>query len=167
MQEILITEDQRQRSKKLYEFNILNGSVTQGKGNEAGALGEIVVWDRYISLVRYIGSYDFDMFIKMMKVDVKTKVQNYPPAPHHTYNIFAFNTKQKCDYYCFVVVHTDLTRAWIVGWKQKDAFFKEAKFRKKGEIDDNIPNSTWAFKGDCYCLNIGQLENNITKNLVV
>ena len=165
MKEILITEDQRKRAKELYEFNVLKGSVTKGKGNEVGALGEIIVWDRYKSRVEYEGCYDYDMKIKGVKVDVKTKAQNYPPASHHTYNIFAYNTKQKCDYYCFVVVHNDLTRVWIVGWKQKDAFFKEARFRKEGEVDDNIPNGTWKFKGDCYCLNISQLENKITKDL--
>jgi len=165
LEEILITDDQRKRAKELYEFNVLNGSVTEGKGNEVGALGEVIVWDKYKNKTKYVGSYDYDMIIKGKKVDVKTKAQNYPPAPHHTYNIFAFNTKQKCDYYCFVVVHNDLSRAWIVGWKQKEAFFKEARFRKKGEIDDNIPNGTWTFKGDCYCLNISQLENKPKKDL--
>lgn len=94
MKEILISDDQRKRAKELYEFNVLNGSVTKGKGNEVGALGEIIVWDRYKSLVEYVGSYDYDMIIKGKKVDFKTKAQNFPPASHHTYNIFAFNTKQ-------------------------------------------------------------------------
>ena len=97
MKEILITEDQRKRAKELYEFNVLKGSVTKGKGNEVGALGEIIVWDRYKSRVEYEGCYDYDMKIKGVKVDVKTKAQNYPPASHHTYNIFAYNIKQKCD----------------------------------------------------------------------
>ena len=158
MREIIITADQIKRATELYEFNELNNSVTKGKGNVVGSLGEIIVWDTYISQTEYVGSYDFDMFIKKKRVDVKTKAQNYPPAPHHTYNIFAFNTTQKCDYYCFVVIHNDLSKGWIVGWKEKEAFFKEARFRKNGEIDDNIPNSTWTFKGDCYCLNIGELE---------
>ena len=28
-------------------------------------------------------------------------------------------------------------------------------------MDDNIPNGTWTFKGDCYCLNISELENKV------
>ena len=159
MKEILISEDQRKRAKELYEFKVLKGSVTEGKGNEIGALGEIIVWDKYHKKTEYVGSYDYDMIIKGVKVDVKTKAQNVPPASHHTYNIFAYNTKQKCDYYCFVVVLNDLTKAWIVGWKEKERFFKEAIFRKQGEVDDNIPNNTWVFKDDCYCLNIKQLDN--------
>ena len=126
MEEILITEDQKKRAKELYEFKVLKGSVTEGKGNEVGALGEIIVWDKYKKKTKYVGSYDYDMIIKGVKVDVKTKAQNFPPASHHTYNIFAYNTKQKCDYYCFVVVLNDLTKAWIVGWKEKESFFKEA-----------------------------------------
>jgi hypothetical protein len=37
MEEILITEDQKKRAKELYEFKVLKGSVTEGKGNEVGA----------------------------------------------------------------------------------------------------------------------------------
>ena len=165
IKEILITDDQRKRAEKLYEFKELKDSVTKGEGNEVGALGEIIVWDKYANLTEYAGKYDYDMIIKGVKVDVKTKKQNYPPAPHHTYNIFAFNTKQKCDYYCFVVINTDSTKAWIVGWKNKEDFFKEARFRKKGEKDDNIPNGKWTFKGDCYCLNSSQLENKVKNKL--
>jgi hypothetical protein len=167
VEEILITEDQKKRAKELYEFNVLNGSVTKGKGNEVGALGEIIVWDKYKSKTKYVGDYNYDMIIKGVKVDVKTKAQNLPPSDHHTYNIFAFNTKQKCDYYCFVVILNDLTKGWIVGWKEKEAFFKEAKFRKKGDVDDNTPNSSFRFTGDCYCLNIKQLELKVKKNLEV
>jgi len=158
MIEFDITDEQRKRANELYEFNVLNGSVTRGEGNEVGALGEILVLDKYKDKAEYVGDYNYDLIIKDKKVDVKTKKQNVPPANHHTYNIFAFNTTQKCDYYCFVVIHKDLTKGWIVGWKQKDEFFKTAKFRKKGEVDDSIPNCTWTFKGDCYCLKITELD---------
>ena len=161
MIEIIITDDQRKRAKELYEFNVLNGSVTEGRGNEIGAMGEIVVWDRYKDKTEYVGCYDYDMIIKGKKVDVKTKSQKFAPEPSYTYNIFAFNTKQKCDYYCFVGVLYDLSKAWIVGWKEKEAFFKEARFRKKGELDDTVPHCNWSFKGDCYCLNIQDLDNKI------
>jgi hypothetical protein len=47
MIEIEITEEQRKRAKELYEFNVLKGSVTKGKGNEVGALGEVIVLDYF------------------------------------------------------------------------------------------------------------------------
>lgn len=156
--EILITDEHIELAKKLYDFNVLNGSVTKGKGNEIGALGEILILDRYKDKTEYVGCYDYDMIIKGVKVDVKTKAQNYPPAENYTYNIFAFNTTQKCDYYCFVVVLNDLTKGWVVGWKKKEDFLKEAKFKKKGEFDDNTPYRKFPFPSDCYCLNINELE---------
>jgi len=161
MREFLITEDQRERAQKLYEFNVLKGSVTEGKGNEVGALGEILVWDAYKSKTKYVGDYNYDMIIKDNKIDVKTKLQNMAPEPHHRANIFAFNITQKCDYYCFVAILTDLSKGWIVGWKGKEEFFKEAVFRKKGEVDEKGSDPTWTFKGDCYCLDNSQLENKV------
>ena len=161
MIQIQITDSQRKRAQELYAFNVLNGSVTQGKGNEVGALGEIIVWDRYASVTEYVGDYNYDMIIKNVKVDVKTKLQNMAPQPFHRANIFAFNTKQKCDYYCFVAILTDLSIGWIIGWKGKDEFFKEAEFHKKGEVDLKGSDPTWTFKGDCYCLDNSQLENKI------
>jgi hypothetical protein len=158
MIKINITDEQRKRGKELYEFNVLNGSVTEGEGNEVGALGEIIVLDYYGERAEYVGDYNYDLIIKGKKVDVKTKKQNVPPKSHHTYNIFAFNTKQKCDYYCFVVILSDIKTGWIVGWKKKDEFFNQATFRKKGEVDDTIPNCSWTFKGDCYCLKITDLD---------
>jgi hypothetical protein len=162
LKEILITDEQRKRAEKLYEFDILNGSVTKGVGNKIGALGEVIVFDKYNKKAEYIGSYDYDLIIKGKKVDVKTKAQNVPPATHHTYNIFAFNTTQKCDYYCFVVILNDLSKAWIVGWKEKEAFLKEATFREKGDVDDVGGH---IFPSDCYCLKYNQLENKIENKI--
>lgn len=161
MREFLITEDQRKRAKELYEFNVLKGSVTEGRGNEVGALGEILVWDAYKSKTEYVGDYNYDMIIKKKKVDVKTKLQNMAPEPYHRANIFAFNTRQKCDYYCFVAILTDLSKGWIIGWKRKEDFFSEAEFHKKGEVDMKGSDPTWTFKGDCYCLDNSQLENKV------
>ena len=161
MIEIDITEDQRQRAKELYEFNVLKGSVTEGKGNEVGALGEVIVWDQFKKITEYVGSYDYDMIIRGKKVDVKTKLQNFAPKPYHRANIFAYNIRQKCDYYCFVAILSDLSKGWIIGWKEKERFFKEAIFKKKGEVDNVGTNEGWVFKGDCYCLNNDQLDNKV------
>lgn len=156
--EIDITDEQRKRAKELYEFNVLNGSVTKGGGNEVGALGEIIVLDKYKSNAKYVGDYNYDLIIKNMKVDVKTKKQNMPPTSHHSFNIFAYNTTQECDYYCFVAIHKSLNTGWIVGWKAKDEFYKIARFRKKGEVDDSLYNCTWTYSDDCYTVKITDLD---------
>ena len=158
MIEISITDDQRKRAKDLYDFNVLNGSVTEGKGNEVGALGEIIVLDRYKDIGEYVGHYDYDLIIKGKKIDVKTKKQNVPPQLSHKANIFAWNTTQKCDYYCFVAIHSSLKTGWILGWKDKTKFFEEATFRKKGEVDKTGTNEGWTFKHDCYVMTNSDLD---------
>ena len=76
----------------------------------------------------------------------------------HKANIFAYNIRQKCDFYCFVAIHSSLTRGWIVGWKQKEKFFEEATFRKKGEVDKTGTNVGWTFKHDCYVMTNADLD---------
>ena len=158
MIEIRITEEQRKRANELYEFNVLKGSVTKGEGNEIGALGEIIVLDYYGDKAEYVGDYDYDLIIKGKKVDVKTKKQNIRPAKHHSCNIFAYNTKQKCDWYCFVFIHQSLNFGWIMGWLTKDDFYKKAIFRRNGEVDTTL-NTKWVFKGNCYTIKVTELDN--------
>lgn len=155
---ISITDDQRKRGEELYEFNVLKGSVTEGEGNKVGALGEIIVLDHYGDKAEYAGDFDYDMLINGHKVDVKTKKQAIIPRPHHKANIFAYNTKQKCDYYLFVAIHASLKKGWILGMKAKDKFFKEATFRKSGEVDKTGYNKGWIFKDDCYVMTNADLD---------
>jgi hypothetical protein len=157
MIEINITDEQRKRADELYEFNVLKGSVTKGEGNRIGALGEIIVLDRFKEDSEYVGDYNYDLIIKDKKIDVKTKKQNMRPASHHSVNIFAYNTTQKCDYYCFVLIHCLMQKGWIVGWKEKDKFYEEATFREKGEVDSTL-NTSWAFRDDCYTMKITELD---------
>jgi hypothetical protein len=56
-----------------------------------------------------------------------------------------------------VVILSDLSKGWIVGWKDKESFFKEATFKKKGDLDDNSPNSSFRFRDDCYCMRLDKL----------
>jgi hypothetical protein len=158
MKKITITDEQRKRAEELYEFNVLKGSVTKGEGNKVGALGEIIVLDNYGDKAVYVGDYNYDLIIKDKKVDVKTKKQAVPPRPEHKANIFAYNTKQKCDFYCFVAIHSSLKTGWILGWKEKEKFFKEATFRRKGELDETGSNKGWTFKHDCYVMTNADLD---------
>ena len=47
MIEINVTENQLERAKNLYEFKVLNNSLSKGKGNLTGAIGEIILFDYY------------------------------------------------------------------------------------------------------------------------
>jgi hypothetical protein len=152
-----ITQNQIERAKKLYDFAELKGSISGGKGNLYGALGEIIVYDTYQANgfeVDFNSNYDYDMVIQGYKVDVKTKRTNFEPLPHFLCNISTYNTKQQCDYYFFLSINENLKDCYMVGYKAKAEFFDQATYNQKGTHDVN----GWVFKDDCYSMQIGMLN---------
>ena len=152
-----ITQNQIERAKKLYDFAELKGSISEGKGNLYGALGEIIVYDAYQANgfeVDFNSTYDYDMVIQGYKVDVKTKRTNFEPLPHFLCNVSAYNTKQQCDFYFFLSINENLKDCYMVGYKAKAEFFNQATYNQKGTHDVN----GWVFKDDCYSMQIGQLD---------
>ena len=151
------SQDQIQRAKELFDFRVLNNSITQGDGNLAGALGEIIVCDHYNA--SHQNTYDYDLILKEKKIDVKTKrfSPNYVPQSNWLVSVSASNISQKCDYYCFAGVTNDLCFAYIYGFIQKDNFYKQSIFGKEGEIDP-YGNGVWTFRADCYNLFIKDLK---------
>ena len=151
------SQDQIQRAKELFDFRVLNNSITQGDGNLAGALGEIIVCDHYNA--SHENTYDYDLIIKEKKIDVKTKRHNQElsPTPNWAAAVSNFNTHQKCDYYCFVGMGYDLSVAYIFGFMQKDDFYQKSIFGKKGEIDP-FGNGVWTFSSDCYVMRVKDLK---------
>lgn len=148
---ILITIAE-QRSEKL---GVLKNSITNGEGNIAGYIGQMLV-NLYLK-----GSepdvFNYDVIKDNVRYEVKTKRCTGEPKEHYNCSIANYNTKQKCDYYVFVRVLEDYSKAWILGKKKKDDFFKEATFNKKGEPDPSSGNK-WNYKADCYNLEISKLE---------
>ena len=152
-----ISKQQIERAKKLYPFKELKGSITKGKGNMFGALGEIVVCDLFKSRgldVDFNSTYDYDLIINGNKVDIKTKRTTVVPKDYYLCSISSFNTRQKCDYYFFLRINENMEDCYLLGWKSKEDFFHEAIFNRKGELDVN----GWAFKDDCYNLKISSLN---------
>lgn len=155
MIEINITEEHIVRAKALSdEMGELNNSITKGEGNLAGFLGEVVVSE--LTGARQSNTYDYDLVLPNGKtVDVKTKRTNYPPRENYDCSVAAFNTKQRCDYYAFVRVKNDLSKAWVLGFYEKKAYFEDSKFHRKGDLD---PDNKFTFKADCYNIQISQLK---------
>lgn len=154
MREIIPTREQIIRAENLYPFDKLNGSITSGKSQIYGALGEIIVMDHYNWLqVDYAGTYNYDIIIDGVKIDVKTKKTTVTPKPFYLCSVSDFNTTQQCDYYLFVRVMADLSKAWILGSCPKERFYKISQFKNKGDLDVN----NWKFKDDCYNLEISKL----------
>ena len=142
--------------KKANEMGVLKNSITKGKGNVYGFLGEILV----SSLIqgRSKNTYDFDIIKNETTIDVKTKTCTSEPRPNYYCSVAAFNIKQQCDIYIFVRIMEDFSKAWILGACTKEFFYKNAQFNKKGTIDESSPYK-WKFKADCYNLPINKLKN--------
>jgi len=154
-----ITPDQIQRASELYSFGALKDSITRGKSNIYGALGEVIVHDYLKSKgrrVKIVGDRNFDITSNGKTIDVKTKRTSVPPIQSFNCSIPAANPNQKCDYYVFVRVMEDKSVGWIVGYMDKSEYFKKAKFYRKGQTDPIFP--AWKFAADCYNLEISKLK---------
>ena len=150
-----ITETQIEQAEHLYPFDKLNGSITKGKSNIYGAIGEIVARDymsRFYS-VTLSNTYDYDLIVNGSTVDVKTKRTTVAPKPHYYCSISAWNIHQNCDYYCFVRVLENKQKAFLIGLITKQDFFNRAVYKQKGELDTN----GFSFKDNCYNVPISEI----------
>ena len=141
MIEINITQEQIKRAEMLYKFKELNNSIRKGEGNLIGALGEIVVFDYYQNKgcnVEHCQHHDFDLMIQGYTVEIKTKGVNTIPQPEHTCHVSNYNSKQDCEFYCFVNVKNDLSKAWLKGMISRKKFDSIKRLKKKGEFDENF-----------------------------
>jgi len=160
MIEIEITEDMKKRAwRKAREMGKLNNSITDGAGNIAGFLGEEVA--NQIICGTITNTYDYDIISKKRKPitwDVKTKRCTSPPRGYYDCSVAAYNTKQKCDRYVFVRIeyrNKRWGRAWVLGYYDKDKYFKDARFLEKGSLDGD---NRFKVKADCYNIPINELK---------
>ena len=131
----------------------LQGSITQGAGSPAGALGEIIIRD-YFDYVQ-ANTAHYDLYTSHgSTIDVKTKRCTSAPKAYYECSIAAHGARQKCDEYIFVRVLNNLQSAWILGRISKDEYFSKAVRHKKGEVDES---NNFTFKADCYNLEISEL----------
>jgi len=154
---IIVTKEQLERAENLYEFGVLNNSIMQGGSNIYGAIGEVIVSDYFKSIGKDVvgeNTRDYDMIIDNKKVDVKTKKVSNLNTEYVLASLPSFNTTQKCDFYFFCQVKSDKSRCWILGYKSKEDYYKEAFFRKKGDIDED----GFVFKADCYNMKVYDLN---------
>ena len=153
--EIDVTGDQLLRARKLAsDMGRLNNSITNGAGNLAGFIGEVVVCDKMKA--KHENTFDYDIIDRLgNRIDVKTKRCNSEPKPEYDCSIAAIGTKQECDAYVFVRVLNIYTKAWILGKLSKKDYFEKARYCKRGEVDED---NKFKFRADCYNVKIGELE---------
>lgn len=155
MIEVEITQEMLQRAKqKDVEMGTLRNSITKGEGNVIGFLGEEIA--NLVLKGQIKNTYQYDLVLDDgTTVDVKTKKTTVQPKEEYECSVAAFNTKQQCDKYCFVRVKNDLTKGWYLGVYDKEQYFNDAIFLRKGEID---PSNMFTVKSDCYNLKIKDLK---------
>jgi hypothetical protein len=158
LKEVEITTKLINKAKeKAKDLGKLRNSITNGKGNLVGFLGEEVA----LSCLggKLTNTYDYDLVLEDgTKVDVKTKSTTVAPLPYYDCSVAAYNTKQKCDAYAFVRVKKDLTKAWYLGILPKNTYFELAERFDKGDID---PANGFIIKADCYNVKISELQDSI------
>ena len=144
------------------ELGVLRNSITSGKGNLAGFIGEVALAE-YLRLkglsVSHNNTYDFDITVDGTTVDVKTKRCTSAPRPTYECSVANFNTTQKCDRYVFTRVNEKGNIVYLLGWIDKLDFKKYSLFHKKGETDSNIVSGKpFKFHADCWNIRVDQLK---------
>ena len=101
-------EDRRQARAEAKAMGVLKGSISRGRGNEIGMMGEILV-HRIIGGSR-VGDINFacDIVLKNgITVDVKTTKAAGVPEPHYVARVYGSEASKeklssKCNVYYFV-----------------------------------------------------------------
>ena len=137
----------------------IRNSITRGEGNVYGFLGEqiaqLVLGGEIVNKGKNY-NVDYDLVLEDgVTVEVKTKKTKFEPKDYYECSVADLNTKQKCDVYVFTRILKDMTKGWILGYLNKEDYFKKATFLKQGEID---PSNNWKVSTDCYNLSINKLN---------
>ena len=153
--QIPTTKDQIKRAQDLAdEMGTLKNSITKGKGNVLGFLGEVVLADHFGW--KQSNTYNYDLLMPNGKtVDVKSKQCRSIPLPHYECSIASYNIKQQCDYYAFNRIKSDLSVVYFAGMLPKGVYFDKATKRSAGEVDES---NGFMFRADCYNLEIAELD---------
>ncbi len=152
---VITTEIKNEAKKIARKMGVLDNSITKGKGNLAGIIGDLQV-AREVNGFR-AETYDYDVLTETgLKVDVKTKRTTVMRImPYYEASIAKYNTHQKCDVYAFCRVNLKENLGFIIGWKEKKRYFRESVFLKKGEVD---PSNNYTVKADCWNLPYSKLN---------
>lgn len=158
MIEFQITEKDRQIARyEAAKLGTLKKSITNGKGNTAAFLGELIVC-RYLKIPFGRQTFEYDFVFEHQRLDVKTKRCTSTPRGHYAASVAAVTQRQHCDFYIFTRVLETYDTGWILGWMSPEEFFARAIFCTKDNVDPN-GDGHWGFKANCYNLEINNLHD--------
>jgi len=148
--------DQVNRAIKLYEFGILDNSLTHGDGNAAGALAEICFLDYFKAKgkdIIHAKHYDYDFIMNKKKIEIKATRVNNPPRLAHQFKLPCDHYDQQCDFYCCIYVMNDFSKVFINGYISKIDFFNNAILHLEGEMEHNF-----TFRCDTKTVTLAELK---------
>lgn len=131
----------------------IRNSIRRGGGNAVGFLAEIMLAD-YLRASRE-PCKDYDLVWDGKRIDVKTKETTVPPREYYDNSVAATSTHQECDGYIFCR-YIRQGSLYVLGYKSKEDYFKEARFLKKGDSDGD---NGYIVRADCYNLTIAELDD--------
>lgn len=142
----------KKAEEKAYDMGTFRGSILNGKGNVSGFIGEIILADILNAEIQ--NTFDYDLVMQDgSKIDVKTQTVKSVPRPYYECNVNEHSIKQRCDYYAFTRLHSNLSKGWYLGKISKGKFLDVAKYCKAGSASANF-----IFKLNCYTIPIKELE---------
>lgn len=159
-----VTQDVLNKAQQMsLEMGALNKSITDGDGNVAGLIGEILVASILTDCL-HESTFDYDIIASTgVKIDVKTLRCSSKPKPHYDVMLPAQNTRQKTDLYVFCRVHQSLEEAWILGGMGKADFLTHAYFRDRGDYTSNFTGFKCTVP--CFTMQIKHLSSLDTLNI--
>lgn len=143
-------QDQRLMARTMANrLGVLKNSITKGRGNYTGFMGEILAAEWLGAEMR--NTYNFDIMHGDLSIDVKSKSSEVIPKSFYECSVGEYNTFQRCDYYLFTrVVGRDV---YLLGYLPKDEFYEMADYHREGEID---PSNGFVFRCNSYNVRIDQ-----------
>jgi hypothetical protein len=141
----------------------IKNSITKGRGNLAGRLGEIALANHLSVDVQ--DHREYDLVYTGRSIEVKTKRRTVPPLGFYEVSVAKTSKHQNPDLYAFISMEFDrkengsyfgLKNIWLCGYSGD--YFKKAKHMKKGDRDESNGFTTLV---DMYNLRIDQLDKSI------
>ena len=141
----------------------IKNSITKGRGNLAGRLGEVALANHLSVDVQ--DHREYDLVYNGRSIEVKTKRRTVPPLGFYEVSVAKTSKHQNPDLYAFISMEFDrkengsyfgLKNIWLCGYSGD--YFKKAKHMKKGDRDESNGFTTLV---DMYNLRIDQLDKSI------
>ncbi len=161
------------------KLGTLNNSITSGRGNAAGRVGELAL-STYLSVETPSDKYNHDINRNGETIEVKTKRRIVKPKSHYDVSVAKTSNHQKPDRYAFISLqfkksdyygeaaeglqrkggkqYYGLINVWYCGDMSYEEFWKAAELWKKGRKDSSNGFTTLV---DMYNLPISGLHKTL------